>query len=447
MNIFPYSNFHDLNLDWLLQKYQELNQKVEDITASAVPSTDNPLMDGVASPGTASNFARGDHRHPVDTSRASQSDLSDLDTRENDHYIELGGDINTVDAKIAFSTAAPLVDGVASPGSSDYLARADHVHPTDTSRASQTQVDTIQATLDAYAGSASPSDTVPLMDGVGAAGTGGNYSRADHVHPSDTSKLDVAGGTITGDLQVNGIITNPKRVRFIESEAIGWMRVASVPNVDGTRVRFTICRNGDSQPSETHSVELVINHNRGVEFVNENSVGDVNYVDKIRYSNAGKVDVHIDQSYLCDVIVAAEVAAPTLAECDAISMIAPTPVADAPAGESITTLHTFDVNTDDMITAVVYTKTWRFLKRGNVCMVIITQLLTPEMNVSTGYTDITTLPAGWRPSANMTFQCNDNTTIDQHIVINTAGLVRFYTNVAVTANRYASFAATWIAYQ
>ena len=37
-----------------------------------------------------------------------------------------------------------------------------------------------------------PSSTTPAMDGTGAAGSSVDYSRADHVHPSDTSKADVS---------------------------------------------------------------------------------------------------------------------------------------------------------------------------------------------------------------------------------------------------------------
>ena len=43
-----------------------------------------------------------------------------------------------------------------------------------------------------------PSITTPVMDGTGAIGVGTTYARADHVHPSDSTKFNVAGGTITG---------------------------------------------------------------------------------------------------------------------------------------------------------------------------------------------------------------------------------------------------------
>ena len=54
------------------------------ITSSDIPegaaaaSTTSPLMDGTAVVGTEMAFARGDHRHPTDTSR--QAVISDLDT-------------------------------------------------------------------------------------------------------------------------------------------------------------------------------------------------------------------------------------------------------------------------------------------------------------------------------------------------------------------------------
>lgn len=71
-----------------------------DIPEGAAASTTTPLMDGTAAVGTELAFARGDHRHPTDTSRASASDLTALDGRVEDleDAIGTGG---TVDEKIA----------------------------------------------------------------------------------------------------------------------------------------------------------------------------------------------------------------------------------------------------------------------------------------------------------------------------------------------------------
>lgn len=51
----------------------------EDVPEGAAPSSTTPKMDGTASVGTETAFARGDHRHPTDTSRqAVIDDLADI---------------------------------------------------------------------------------------------------------------------------------------------------------------------------------------------------------------------------------------------------------------------------------------------------------------------------------------------------------------------------------
>lgn len=47
---------------------------------SPSPTVTTPLMDGIADVGLEFTYARGDHVHPVDTSRASATDLSNLQT-------------------------------------------------------------------------------------------------------------------------------------------------------------------------------------------------------------------------------------------------------------------------------------------------------------------------------------------------------------------------------
>ena len=79
-NLVPFSNFHELNLDWLLLKMKELEEKVNNIVGGSTPATNTPNMDGVGSPGSSSTYSRGDHTHPTDTSRASVSALNDLES-------------------------------------------------------------------------------------------------------------------------------------------------------------------------------------------------------------------------------------------------------------------------------------------------------------------------------------------------------------------------------
>lgn len=89
-------------------------------------------MDGVASTGSSSERARLDHVHPSDTSKASLSDLAP---------VALSGDYDDLENKPTIpeaSTATPLMDGTAAVGTDDGFSRGDHVHPTDTSRLSTT---------------------------------------------------------------------------------------------------------------------------------------------------------------------------------------------------------------------------------------------------------------------------------------------------------------------
>ena len=56
--------------------WQDTGTPVPDQLTPASHTT--PLINGVASVGTEESYARGDHRHPTDTTRASVEDLNDL---------------------------------------------------------------------------------------------------------------------------------------------------------------------------------------------------------------------------------------------------------------------------------------------------------------------------------------------------------------------------------
>ena len=88
----------------------------------------------------------------------------------------------------ASSSANPLVNGVAAPGSSAAFSRGDHVHPTDTSRA-------------AVAALPPASTVLPSPVGVAAIGTSTAYARADHVHSSDGYAHD--NRVINGDMRID----------------------------------------------------------------------------------------------------------------------------------------------------------------------------------------------------------------------------------------------------
>jgi hypothetical protein len=111
---------------------------------TVLPSNTNPGMDGVATPGLSTLYARGDHIHPTDTSLAPIA--SPTFTGDPKAPTQAPGDNDTSIATTAFvsaavssgavppATVAPLMDSVATVGVATKYAREDHIHPADTSK-------------------------------------------------------------------------------------------------------------------------------------------------------------------------------------------------------------------------------------------------------------------------------------------------------------------------
>ena len=190
-----------------------------------------PIMDGVAAPGTGTFASRNDHIHPSDTTRAPlvSPGFSGIPTAPT----AAPGTNSTQIATTAFvlanggsggggtpSNANPHMDGIAAPGTAVEYSRGDHVHPSDTSRAPLASptftgtpnvptaapgTNTTQAASTAFvaaavisAGGLLPSNNTPLMNGTASPGVGSAASRDDHVHPSDTSRAPLANPALTG---------------------------------------------------------------------------------------------------------------------------------------------------------------------------------------------------------------------------------------------------------
>jgi hypothetical protein len=106
------------------------------VSGGSSPATVPPIMDGAAAVGVATKYAREDHVHPSDTSRAPLA--SPVFTGNPTAPTPSPGDNDTSIATTAFVTAAvpvpatvaPIVDGTAAVGVATKYAREDHVHPT-----------------------------------------------------------------------------------------------------------------------------------------------------------------------------------------------------------------------------------------------------------------------------------------------------------------------------
>lgn len=128
------------------------------------------------------------------------------------------------------SSTTPIANGTATIGTATTAARADHIHPSDTTKASlasptftgtvvlpaTTSIGTVTSTelgylsgitssiqtqLNSKAGLAT---VAPSGDGTATVGTSTLAARQDHIHPTDTTLLAKSGGTMTGTLQLKG---------------------------------------------------------------------------------------------------------------------------------------------------------------------------------------------------------------------------------------------------
>lgn len=179
----------------------------------------------------ASGKADAVHTHAI-------ADVSGLQTALNGKAASSHG------THVSYSTTVPEMNGTAAVGTASTVARSDHVHPTDTSRASKTEFDTHVANTTAHITSTertnwnaakthadsphAPSDaeknvivgiqkngtdlaidsnrkvsitvptassTSPKAPGIAAVGTeSSTFARGDHVHPSDSTKVDKVTG-------------------------------------------------------------------------------------------------------------------------------------------------------------------------------------------------------------------------------------------------------------
>jgi hypothetical protein len=120
-----YVSYGDSNVKRLLTADEQVKVPTATTTTAGIVKPDGTTIE-VNSSGTIS----------VPSASTSRAGLMSATDKSKLNGIDTGATKNTA------SSTAPLMDGTASAGSSTDYARADHVHPTDTSRASASDLTT-----------------------------------------------------------------------------------------------------------------------------------------------------------------------------------------------------------------------------------------------------------------------------------------------------------------
>ena len=176
---FPYTNFHEMNLDWILQELKKLVDEWDSfggtvsasahVSASPEVSVSGDLKDGLA-------FDFGLVQGPRGFTGPEGPEGPEGPTGEGLEILDEYATLTDLQTAHPTGTAGDMY--LVGTGGSYTL----YLWSTDQS-----------AWVDGGAlSSPSPYTSYPAMDGSASAGSSANYSRGDHVHPSDTSKLDVS---------------------------------------------------------------------------------------------------------------------------------------------------------------------------------------------------------------------------------------------------------------
>ena len=186
---YPYTNFHALNLDWIIRSMLELerewNSISDNITASAHFSL-NPTAEVTGSLQEGLNFDFGLPVGPegpagpqgpqgVAGPEGPQGPIGPAGPQGIQG--ETGAGLEILDR---YATLADLQAAHPTGNPGDAYMVGDHLYIWSVSTGAWIDAGTLS--------SPSPSVTVPLMDGEAAIGSLTTYAKGDHVHPSDTSR-------------------------------------------------------------------------------------------------------------------------------------------------------------------------------------------------------------------------------------------------------------------
>ena len=195
-------------------------------------SSATPTMDGVASAGNGYLYTRDGPVHPTDTSRAP---LVSPQFTGTPLVPTAAPNTNTTQAaSTAFvlgqaSSATPLMDGAASPGSGYFYTKEGHVHPTDTSRqavlVSGTNIKTINSNSILGSGDLSISSGVPLDAGFNNIGS--------YCMCRSTLQLD-PGSTASGSALKPGCVDAAGNIQYHDTTLPGTWRLCGYSMASST---------------------------------------------------------------------------------------------------------------------------------------------------------------------------------------------------------------------
>lgn len=271
---FPYTNFHELNLDWIVKTVKQIadewNNLSGDIQATAVESdVVTVTVTGSLQEGLTFNFGlpRGAAGEDGQDGNGIASAYLDPNTYTLTLTFTDGTTYTTpsirgeqgpegpvgpsIDIKGTVASTSNL-PASGSPGDAWLVGTAEPytLYVWTSSTSSWTSAGSMGSSV-------SPSSTAPLMDGTAAAGSATTYARGDHRHPTDTSRQAtlVSGTNIktvnnttllgSGNVAVQPTLESGNNIKKIRIDSSDYDLLASpatplsvqAPLVSGTNIK------------------------------------------------------------------------------------------------------------------------------------------------------------------------------------------------------------------
>ncbi len=289
------------HLDGVTSSIQtQINSKLSSSTASStyqpivsgVSDTEIGYLDGVTSSiqTQINSKSSTSHNHTLDslsnvvvtgTPTDGQAIVWDTTTSKwvNETVVQ---DLSSYQQKVSgvSDTEISYLDGVTSAVQTQINSKAPTASPTFTGTASAptAAVDTNSTQLATTAFVLNQAgDTSPIVNGTAAAGTSERYSRANHVHPTDTSRsatshghdyLPLAGGTITGQLNLaDNVVLNLGTNGWIDLDDGGYINFSNddILSYNDSTNTYSFGADGNSSGGAILADEFLTSDNAGSE--------------------------------------------------------------------------------------------------------------------------------------------------------------------------------------
>ena len=210
---FPYTNVHELNLDYILKELKKITEEWKQVSTNVeatAHTSQTPTAEVTGNLRTKLVFdfgiPKGDTgprglpgpQGPAGTGLYILDTYATLEELQQAHPTGLKGDAYLVGSDNNFTLY------IWSTGSNQWVPGGPITSP-------------------------NPSSTLPLMDGEATQGVLNTYSRGDHVHPSDSSKMSLVSNAVS-----NHILTTNSNGQAVDSGKL----LSQVTNLDLSSVLF-----------------------------------------------------------------------------------------------------------------------------------------------------------------------------------------------------------------